>query len=172
MRHLHAVIGKSLARAVKLGLIVRNPALDIEAGPKVDRKEVRFLTPEEKSKFLAAAKGSPYFPMIVTALGTGMRLSELRALKWQDVDLDGALIQVRRSADRHNAIVDRVKTDKSRRTIALPPVLVEVLKSHHKHLLEEKVRLRPIWQDLGLVFPRPDGGVMSITVIHPPRIAS
>lgn len=60
------------------------------------------------------------------------------------------------------------KDVKSRRTIALPPVLVEVLKSHHKYLLEEKVRLRPIWQDLGLVFPRPDGGVLGISVIHPP----
>lgn len=170
VRHLHSVLGKALGRAVKLGLLVRNPCLDmdIETLPKSDRKEVRFLSPEEKSRFLAAARGSSYYPMILVALGTGMRLSELRALQWLDVDLDAAIIRVRRSADRHNKIVERVKTDKSRRSITLSAVLIEVLKDHHKYLLEEKVRLRPVWQDLGLVFPRPDGGVLGISVINPP----
>ncbi len=168
VRHLHSVLCKALGRAVKLGLILRNPCLDIESLPKPDRKEVRFLTPEEKSRFLAAAKGSPYYPMILVALGTGMRLSELRALQWRDVDLDAGTIQVRRSADRHNKIIERVKTDKSRRSIALSAVLIDVLKEHYKHLIEEKVRLRPIWQDIGLVFPRPDGGVLGISVINPP----
>ena len=147
---------------------MRNPAQDIETAPRGRQQEVRFLTPDEKARFLTEAKKSHYYPMILVALGTGMRLSEMRALQWQDVDFDAALIQVRRSADRHNVIVDRVKSDKSRRTIALPPVLVEVLRSHHKYLLEEKLRLRPIWQDLGLVFPRQDGGVLGISMINPP----
>lgn len=168
VRQLHAIVGKALSRAVKLGMIARNPARDIEMTPKDRQNEVRYLTPEEKARFLSAAKRSTYYPMIVVALGTGMRLSELRALRWKDVDLDAAFIQVRRSADRHNKMVDRVKTKTSRRTIALPPILVELLKSHHRHLLEEKLRLRPIWQDLDLVFPRADGGVLGISVISQP----
>ena len=168
VRALHAIVGKALGRAAKLGLVVRNPAQDIETAPRGRQQEVRFLTPDEKARFLSEAKKSHYYPMILVALGTGMRLSEMRALQWQDVDLDAGMIQVRRSADRHNQIVDRVKSDKSRRSIALPPVLVEVLRSHHKYLLEEKLRLRPIWQDLGLVFPRQDGGVLGISMINPP----
>lgn len=168
VRKIHATLSKSLRRAVKLGLILRNPCGDIEDLPQPAKGEVRYLKPDEKARFLAAAKGSPYFPMIVMALGTGMRLSELRGLSWSDVDLDARLLRVRRSADRKNVITETLKTKKSRRTITLSPVLVDMLREHHKFLLQEKMRLRPIWQDLGLVFPRSDGGVLGISVITAP----
>lgn len=168
VRIFHAILTKALSRAVKVGLINRNPCADVEAVPMPDKREVRFLTPEQKAGFIAAMEGSPYRPFLMTALATGMRLSELRGLHWRDVDLKAGVIRVRHTADRHNVIIDHMKSKTSRRNIAIPPVLIEILKSHHQHLLEEKVRLRPIWQDLGLVFPRPDGGVMSISVIHPP----
>jgi hypothetical protein len=91
-----------------------------------------------------SADTKPYFSMIHTALGTGMRLSEFRGLAWDDVGLDAKLLRVRRPADRYNVITETLKTESSRRTITLSPVLVEMLKAHHQHLLEEKMRLCPI----------------------------
>jgi integrase len=52
--------------------------------------------------------------------------------------------------------------------ITLSPVVVEMLKAHHQHLLEEKVRIRQIWQELGLMFLRPDGVVLGISGITLP----
>ena len=46
VRMLHAIMSKALGRAVKLGLINRNPCANVEALPKLDKREVRFLTPE------------------------------------------------------------------------------------------------------------------------------
>jgi integrase len=168
VRMVHAILSKALGRAVKLGLINRNPCADVEALPKLDKREVRFLTPEQKHRFITATVGSYYRPLLLTALATGMRLSELRGLHWKDVDLKAGVIHVRRMADRHNKIVDHLKSKASRRNVTIPPVLVEILKAHHQYLLEEKLRLRPIWQDLGLVFPRPDGGVLRINAIGRP----
>ena len=168
VRLFHAILSKSLGRAMKLGLIIRNPCADVEAIPKADKKAVRFLTPEQKHRFIMATEGSPYRPMIMTALATGMRLSELRGLHWKDVDLKAGVIHVRHSADRHDVIIDHMKSKASRRSITIPPVLVEILQDHHRHLLEEKMRLRPIWQDLGLVFPRADGSVLGIRQLNRP----
>jgi integrase len=159
VRQTHVTLGKALGRAVKLGLILRNPCRDIESLPKNSKHAVRFL---------ATAKETRYLPIIMAALCTGMRLGELRGLSWEDVDLDAGIIRVRRSADRFNEITETLKTPKSRRTIAIPAALVDALKKHHQHLLEEKMRLRPIWKDLNLVFPRPDGGVMGICVMQKP----
>ena len=168
VRQTHVTLGKALGRAVKLGLIQRNPCRDIETLPKTSHHAVRFLSPAEKGRFLVAAKETRHFPIIMAALCTGMRLGELRGLKWEDVDLDSGIIRVRRSADRFNKISESLKTPKSRRTIAIPSALIDALRQHHQYLLEEKMRLRPIWQDLGLVFPRPDGGVLGITVMQKP----
>jgi integrase len=163
-----AILGKALGRAAKIGLISRNPCHDVEEKPKAKRKEARFLAPEEKARFVAATEGSPYRALLLTLLGTGLRLSEARALGWKHVDLDAGVIHVRRNADRHNVIIDTLKTETSRRTITIPGVLVGLLREHHKYLLEEKLRLRHIWQDLGLVFPRSDGGVLGISALDWP----
>ena len=160
-----AILGKALGRAAKIGLINRNPCHDIEEKPKAKRKEARFLNPDEKARFVAAIEGSPYRSLLLTLLASGLRLSEARALGWQHVDLDAGVIHVRRNADRHNTITDVLKTKTSRRSITIPPVLVGVLREHHKHLLEEKMRLRMVWKDLNLAFPRQDGGVLGISAL-------
>jgi integrase len=49
--------------------------------------------------------------MILTEFGTGLRLSELRGLAWEDVGLNAKLLRVRRSPDRHNVITETLITE-------------------------------------------------------------
>jgi integrase len=68
-------------------------------------------------------------PLIVTAIFTGLRASELRGLRWKSVDLKGAKLHVNERADRFLEL-GRPKSDAGERTVPLPPMLVNVLREH------------------------------------------
>ena len=89
--------------------------------------------------------------MLLTAIFTGLRISELRGLRWDDVDLKRAELHVRQRADRYNAI-GKPKSAAGERVIPLPPMLVSTLR---------KWRLACPNSELGLVFPAADGSVES-----------
>jgi integrase len=95
-------------------------------------------------------------PLILTAIFTGLRASELRGLRREDVvDLRGArpVIHVRQRADRYYQI-GVPKSRASERVIPLPPIVANTLK-------EWFFALGPK-EGLGLVFPNPEGGVESL----------
>ena len=64
--------------------------------------------------------------LLVMALATGMRRGELMTLKWADIDLDNASLQVRRTIQRtpHGWIAGEPKSRYSRRRIAMPQTLI------------------------------------------------
>jgi integrase len=90
-------------------------------------------------------------PLILTAIFTGLRISELRGLRWDAVDLKRAELHVRQRADRYNAI-GRPKSVAGERAIPLPPSVVSTLR---------KWKLACPNGALGLVFPDSDGGIES-----------
>ena len=107
-------------------------------------------TPGEIRAFVAALDGR-WRPVLLTAVFTGLRASELRGLPWKDVDLDRAVIHVRQRADRLHKI-GPPKSASSERTIPLPPIVVNTLKEW---------RLACPRGPLGLVFPTGAGNVES-----------
>lgn len=90
-----------LSHAVEDQLIVVNPAL--RPGkflPKISkRRKVNPLSREEVSILLATAKAKlpRYFPLFLCAVRTGMRMGELLALQWSDIDWQGRFIEVQRN---------------------------------------------------------------------------
>jgi integrase len=66
-------------------------------------------------------------PLLLTAIFTGLRASELRGLRWQDIDLKRAVLHVRQRADRYQQI-GRPKSAAGERTVPLPPMLVNTLR--------------------------------------------
>jgi integrase len=90
-------------------------------------------------------------PLLLTAIFTGLRVSELRGLRWDDVDLKRGELHVRQRADRYNAI-GKPKSVAGERVIPLPPMLVSTLR---------KWRLACPNSELGLAFPAADGSVES-----------
>jgi integrase len=66
-------------------------------------------------------------PLFLTAIFTGLRASELRGLRWQDVDLRAGELHVRQRADRYSEI-GAPKSKAGIRTVPLPPLLLNVLR--------------------------------------------
>jgi integrase len=112
-------------------------------------------SPDEIRAIIVAANdggdGDGRSPLLLTAIFTGLRISELRGLQWDDVDLKRAELHVRQRADRYNTI-GKPKSMAGERVIPLPPTLVSVLR---------KWKLACPKGDLGLVFPAADGSVES-----------
>jgi len=91
--------------------------LELEGLPKIKKLKVPpqkfdFLSQEESRLLLKNAEGV-WHDMILTALKTGLRLGELRGLKWGDIDLKKRTLTVRRSAYRHDCFVSP-KSNKER----------------------------------------------------------
>ena len=108
-------------------------------------------------RLLAAARGHPDEALLIVALGTGLRRSELLALRWQDSDLTQGTLAVRRTVDieGHEAAP---KTAGGRREIVLPGLLIEVLQQQRTHQDEAKQAAGAAWQERELVFASPSGG--------------
>ena len=83
-------------------------------------------TPDEIRAIVAHLEGVRR-PLLLTAIFTGLRASELRGLRWADIDLRRAVLHVRQRADRYQQI-GRPKSEAGERTVPLPPLLVNTLR--------------------------------------------
>jgi integrase len=166
--HAHRVLHRALERAMRLEIISRNVAHPVPP-PKVEDAEVAILTAQQINDVLAKLEGYggrygslPLHPLVALALGTGMRRGELCGLAWGSLDLDASTVRIERSLEETNAgfRFKAPKTRAGRRTISLPPSVVETLRAHRRSLMEHRLasglgRLRT--EDL--VFPMPDGSL-------------
>jgi len=169
VRQHHMALHRALHMAVKWGLISRNPADAIDP-PRCQRPEMHIMNEGDIHAFLEAAKSTPYYALFYLALFTGMRRSELLALRWEDLDLIMGQISVNRSLHhlRDKSLVFRTpKTAKGRRTIALPPSAILVLEEHREKQVAIRLILGTRLEDGDLVFSRPDGQpLLPDTVSH------
>ncbi len=163
VRHHHATLHNALESAVKWGLIGRNPA-DAVTPPRYQQTERKFLDEDDVHTILERAKGTSYYALFYLALFTGMRRSELLALRWRDVDLVLAQISVNRSLHHlrdGRFIYKQPKTAKARRLIALPPSAVIVLSDYREQQLGICYALGRELKDDDLVFSQMDGRPLS-----------
>jgi len=153
----HAVIHKALQTAVKWGLLYRNAADGVDV-PKKSHTERPTWDDFEVRQFLDTAKDSIYYALFHTALFTGMRRSELLALKWADVEIQQ--IHVCRSLHHlkdRSYIFTQPKSEKSRRTIALSPSSILVLAEHKERQQAIRTMLGETLGKDDLVFSTPQG---------------
>lgn len=132
---VHAILHGAFKQAVAWHAIARNP-VGRDAGvvaPKSARREMRFLDTRQTRELLTAIVGDPLEALYVTAVFTGLRLGELVALRWRDVDLEGRALTVHHTLTRSEGawILRQPKTPASRRTVRLAPAVVDALRAHY-----------------------------------------
>jgi integrase len=133
------------------GLVAQNVAVSVTVRiPARHKKAVEIPTREEIRERIDGAQGR-WRPLVVTAIFTGMRASELRGLAWDNVDLKAQVIRVRQRADADGKI-GSLKSASARRDIPMAPMLVDALREW---------KLACPKGDLGLVFPNGRGNVES-----------
>ena len=116
----------------------------LQAPPKVQVGEMAILDPDGIAKLIPDLRGHLIYPTAILALFTGMRLGEILALRWLNVDLDAKLIRVREALEETKAYGLRFKSPKSkagRRDIGLPEIVVDALRDHRRQQLELRMAL-------------------------------
>jgi integrase len=138
---LHKLARRVFGHALKQGDIKRDPSTEIDA-PRVAATEAAVLRSEEIPVMLKGLQG-PMLTIAIVALGTGMRRGELCALRWQDVDLDKAKLEVRQSLEqtRRGLRFKEPKTKRGLRSISLSPSVIACLQEHRVRQLEQRMRL-------------------------------
>ncbi len=131
-----AVLGTACRWAVKKKLIAHNPIADVER-PRVERKPMKVWDGEQCRAFLATAATDRLYALYVVALTTGLRQGELLGLSWLDVDFANGILSVSRQLRelRGKVYLGELKTESSRRAIALPKIALDALHEHRKAAL-------------------------------------
>lgn len=161
--HAHRLLHATLGRALRGGVVFRNVANGIKP-PKVEGDEIEALDAIQARDVLDKLKDHAFLPIVSVALGTGLRRGEILALRWQDIDLDAAILTVERSLEETKGGL-RFKPPKSkygRRSVAMPATAIEALRTHRKAQLELRLALglgKP--HDDALVFCTVEGEPMS-----------
>jgi integrase len=161
--HAHRVLHRSLQRAVEGETLSRNVASAVRP-PKIEAREIQMLAADQINGVLSEIEDHPLYPIVVVALATGMRRGELLALRWEDVDLDAAMVKVERSLEESDQGLrfKAPKTKHGRRAIPMPQMAVEVLRAYKLRQLEQRMTLgqgRP--EPSALVFCTVEGEPLS-----------
>jgi len=177
VRKVRRSLGGILADAQERGLVAQNVVYSLRKNRRSRRADgngklkigIDIPAPAEMRAIIGKldTAAGRYRPVLLTAIFTGLRASELRGLRWDDVDLKTGEIHVRQRADRYGKI-GRPKSEAGERTVPLPPMLVAALREH---------RLASPRSELGLVFPNDRDGVDHRNSIvyrgfHPAQVAA
>jgi integrase len=167
LRYHVVLLHEALRHAVKWELLTRNPCDQIDP-PRRARHEMKVWDDEQVKVFLGEAKrSSSYYRLYLAAITTGMRAGELAGLRWSDVNLATGTVSIqqivyRLSGSRKDGRAAQIlfkgpKSEKSRRTIPLPAILVEELRVLRTEQEQTRLLLGAEHYDPGLVFCQPDG---------------
>lgn len=144
VRNCYSLCDRVLKKAVAEKLIVRNPTKGCKLPPNRPN-EMKVLSREDMQKVLIQAKEENYYELFLLKFATGLRLGELMALQWDDVDLVTGELRINKQVNLVGSklVISEPKTKAAVRTLILPP-------SVRKVLAEYKTRVNSRW-----LFPSP-----------------
>src|SRR5262245_35325130 len=149
----HAGLARAIRHAEANDKVRRNVATLVGPPAGQGGRPSKSLTFEQAAALIQAARPYGLYAYVALSLLVGIRTEEARALRWDHVDLDTAPpvpphIDVWRSIRAHGD----TKTKKSRRSLGLPTMAVDVLREHQQRQAAARRRAGGLWQENGLVF--------------------
>jgi integrase len=162
--HVYRVLHAVFRQAVKWGVVAVNPTEGAEP-PRAELPRLTVPTPPQLARLIEVATGTVWEVPVLLAATLGTRRSETLGVRWADVDLSRGTIGIRQGLQwqpdgkggKRLAFLD-VKTQRSRREVALAPFVIERLRHHKQQQTARRLLCGPAWQDHDLVSDRGDGG--------------
>ena len=164
VRRVHAVLHKACRDAVRWGRLASNPVscADPPKASSAQEEKLRVWNAEQLGSFLGSVESDRLFALWRLLAATGMRRGEALGLAWEDVDMEGGSVTIRRAWIPVNGVAQfsEPKSRRSRRTIALDPVTLEALKMHAARQADEQRHWLEGLVETDFVFTRPDGRLL------------
>lgn len=170
IKRIRTALSPIFSTAVKKELLLKNPVTNATT-PAGEEKERVYLDADQCKELMTFVNefSNPQLPRVIkTLVYTGMRVGELTALHWDEVDLDRAMITVKYSLYRLDGKyqLSTPKTKSSARVIALPPQLVEILREQKAWQDERRKAVGNRWIARGAVFTGSYGEYMAKAYIN------
>lgn len=156
IRGIYMSLHAALNQAIQNDMIIRNVA-DTVTLPKIIRTKTEILTTKEQEKFIEIAKGHYLGELFILDLGTGLRLGEILALKWDEIDLDkntltvSSTLTIIKDFDDPEAKWHKEfgtpKTATSNRKIPLIPSVIKILESQKQYQAELSQELKEVFDN-------------------------
>ncbi len=143
-----------LRKGYEWGYLKLNPADFKVRFPTQHRKAIEPLTPEEIQRLLAHATNK-WQPLLVVAIWTGLRIGEIQAMKWDNLDRERREYNVRENMTRLGP--GTPKTARSAATVKLSPFVIETLASHKQRQAALKLAQGRDYKDRGFIFATRSG---------------
>ncbi len=163
VRYTHGILKQALEKAVIGGILFRNPAHHAVL-PKLQRNEMKILSPQQVNRFLVVTERSPLHALWSVLLLGGLRPSEALALRWSD--LEGNRLQVTRAlkkGKRDSYSIGSPKTARSRRAVFLPEATLRSLREHRSQQAAQILAAGSTFERNDLLFPNLIGRPMDLS---------
>src|SRR5665213_784323 len=158
VRLARAPLAGALKMAVSMGIVSSNPLL---AAPRPTPKHSipKHWSPEQAREFLALMEGDRTYAIWAFLMGSGLRIGELVALRWRNVDLDAGFVRVVEFSTvlRHEVVSSPGKSKDAVRSVDLDPGLIRVLKLQRTEQAKERLAALS-YDESDHVFTKPSGG--------------
>ena len=166
--NMRKILRVALRQAIRDGLVVRNVAAEAQP-PRTERYNAQTLTAEEARRLIAATLDDDLGPLWAVLVATGLRQGEALGLGWRDVE--GGTLTVRQALARGwdgRPTLGPPKSERSRRTIALPTAAHDALARRRTRQDADRAAAGSAWQDRdGLVFTDTIGRPLSGRLVTP-----
>lgn len=127
--HIHSVIRRALNEAIKWGLINKNPCSAVTP-PRPEKSVPEVWSVEQAQEFLQAVREHRWYAIYLIALTTGARRGEILGLEWENIDFTRKTVSIQKTVSeiRGKPVIGKPKTQRSRRKISLPDIVIDALK--------------------------------------------
>ncbi len=164
LKKIHGLLKRALENAVKRGDLAKNVATWAELPGAMKEEAKRYsLSKEMTERLIAGVQDDRMGVMFITQILLALRPGEAAALYWSDIDFMTGTVNVTRGRltdDRgHSSVKDELKTEKAKRTLEAPEVLLDMLKDHMRRQKVERMAA-PQWVNDQLVFTTTVGSVI------------
>ena len=154
VKHFLRLLRQMLGHAVEWELLRINPAKSVK-NPRVPKADIDVLTPTEVQAFIEAAP-MKWRPMFYTAISTGLRIGELLAMKWGNLDWQSQRYFVKETLARARGDYEggfaAPKTEGSARSVDLTRTCLRLLEAHQTLQASERLEAGPDYEDSDLIF--------------------
>jgi integrase len=129
----HRILHQALKHAVNQDYLKQNPVAKVQP-PRKNQPDIKVLSVEQARYLITRYSEEQIYLPVFLALMTGMRVAEIAALRWQNVDFDNRTLSVTNALQRqeNRLVLKEPKTKKSRRFIPVPEQVVVVLKKERE----------------------------------------
>ena len=139
IRNCYSLCHRALEKARAEHLISRDPTDGCKLSP-VRYEKMKILSRESMQKLLIQAKEENYYELFLLELATGLRLGEIAALQWNDLNLTTGELRINKQAGTNgpDVVICEPKTKAAVRTLILPPSVLKVMR-------EYRARVDSLW---------------------------